>query len=329
VADEIPADFDLNLLRALDRLLVTRSVSVAARALGVGQPAMSKSLQRLREHLGDPLLCRVGHSLVLTPRGSALIDPVRAALQATGRALARPEAFDPATARSQLAVAMPEHVHTTLGLPLLVRLRSAAPGLDLRLRPLHPGSRAELVRGELQLAVLPDFRDIPGLPRVDVSQFVLRPLYRDRYSVASRPVNARGGRKRRRWTLDSYAAAQHVLCTSVGESDTGFVDTVLARHGRTRRVAVTVPGFLQAVRIAATTDLIATLPERFLRAAGFPLDVEPPPCALPELPLQLVWHPRDSGEERLRWLREQITACVASGGGHSPAAAPTGPSRSG
>ena len=54
------ANFDLNLLKTLDAVLETRSVTRAAQKLGLSQPATSHALQRLRDALGDPLLVRVG-----------------------------------------------------------------------------------------------------------------------------------------------------------------------------------------------------------------------------------------------------------------------------
>nr|MDQ3034011.1 LysR family transcriptional regulator [Myxococcota bacterium] len=52
------AAVDLNLLVALDALLEERSVTRAARRLGLSQPAASHALARLRELAGDPLLVR-------------------------------------------------------------------------------------------------------------------------------------------------------------------------------------------------------------------------------------------------------------------------------
>jgi DNA-binding transcriptional LysR family regulator len=54
------ASLDLNLLVALDALLLEASVSRAAMRIGLSQPAASHALQRLRDMLGDPLLVRVG-----------------------------------------------------------------------------------------------------------------------------------------------------------------------------------------------------------------------------------------------------------------------------
>ncbi len=54
------AMLDLNLLVALDALLLEANVSRAAMRIGLSQPATSHALQRLREVLGDPLLVRGG-----------------------------------------------------------------------------------------------------------------------------------------------------------------------------------------------------------------------------------------------------------------------------
>lgn len=73
---------DLNLLVALDALLIERNVTRAAARLSVGQPAMSASLARLRRHFDDPLLARNGRGYVLTTLAESLVDPVRAAVAA-------------------------------------------------------------------------------------------------------------------------------------------------------------------------------------------------------------------------------------------------------
>jgi DNA-binding transcriptional LysR family regulator len=87
---------DLNLLKTFDALFVTRSASRAAEALGVGQPAVSHALGRLRNAIGDPLFIRTAGRMEPTARAQRLAEPVREALMAAGRALAIEESFDPA-----------------------------------------------------------------------------------------------------------------------------------------------------------------------------------------------------------------------------------------
>ena len=90
------AALDLNLLVALDALLLETNVSRAAMRIGLSQPAASHALQRLREMLGDPLLVRVGARMELTPRAQGLRGPLAQALDQV-RALFIPDNFDAAT----------------------------------------------------------------------------------------------------------------------------------------------------------------------------------------------------------------------------------------
>ncbi|RRQ75808.1 LysR family transcriptional regulator, partial [Streptomyces griseofuscus] len=63
---------DLNLLFTLNALLSEGSVAAAARRLQLSPSAMSRSLARLRQVTGDPLLVRAGRGLVPTPRALEL-----------------------------------------------------------------------------------------------------------------------------------------------------------------------------------------------------------------------------------------------------------------
>ncbi|CCJ73546.1 Transcriptional regulator, LysR family [Cronobacter condimenti 1330] len=73
-------DPDLNLLFALDVLLTEQSVAAAARRLGLSASAMSRTLSRLRDATGDPLLVRAGRQMVLTPYADAIRERTRQAV---------------------------------------------------------------------------------------------------------------------------------------------------------------------------------------------------------------------------------------------------------
>src|SRR6185437_11939892 len=70
------AELDLQHLRVLDVLLRERSLTRAAKFLDVSQPALSKTLARLRRYFDDPLFVRVSHSMEPTPKALALTQPV-------------------------------------------------------------------------------------------------------------------------------------------------------------------------------------------------------------------------------------------------------------
>src|ERR1700761_8864746 len=76
------SSLDLNLLTALDILLSEGSVGGAARRLNLSASAMSRTLARIREAAGGPLLVRAGRSLVPTPRAEELRKRVREVVEA-------------------------------------------------------------------------------------------------------------------------------------------------------------------------------------------------------------------------------------------------------
>jgi len=71
---------DLQHLRVLDVLLREHSLTRAARTLDVTQPALSKTLARLRRYFDDPLFVRVALRMEPTPKALQLQAPVRAIL---------------------------------------------------------------------------------------------------------------------------------------------------------------------------------------------------------------------------------------------------------
>lgn len=105
---ETPTD----LLPALVALLQTASVTGAAKRLGVGQPAMSRTLEKLREVTGDPLLVRQGRTMVRTRRAEQLLPEAETILAAARRVLAPEEAFDPATATGTVTLALGDDMHS-------------------------------------------------------------------------------------------------------------------------------------------------------------------------------------------------------------------------
>src|SRR6516165_9126679 len=111
---------DLNLLKAFDALERHRSVTKAGQALGLGQPAMSHALARLRELTMDELFVRGASGLQPTPRALQLIGPVRSALSQIEVALYGAQDFQPETAAQDFRVGMSDLVSAAM-LPKLAR----------------------------------------------------------------------------------------------------------------------------------------------------------------------------------------------------------------
>ncbi|HET9620724.1 MAG TPA: LysR family transcriptional regulator [Kofleriaceae bacterium] len=296
------AGIDLNLLTSLDALLDEHNVTRAAKRLGVSQPAVSHSLRRLRELLGDPLLVRApgGIGLVATPRAIELRPAVRAALDAAEAVLQAAPRFDPARAERRFVLAMADQAAYQLLPPVVATIAAGAPGITLDLRPPAGDLNVPLLDGEVDLAI-GVFDDAPTGLRTEA-------LWHDTMACVTR----RGGPGARTpLDLDHYLARPHLLVAPRGRPG-GFVDDLLAHDGLRRRIVVIVPHFLVAPAIIAGSDLIWTAPAGLARtlATHYPLAIRTPPLAIPGFTLALRWHVRLDRDPGLAWLREQLRAAA-------------------
>ena len=129
---------DLNLLVTLDVLLAEHNVTRAAEKLNMSQPSVSVQLQKLRDLFGDPLLLPGPRGMRPTARAETLREPLRDALDAIERAVLTATPFDPATATNTWRVAATDYGESTIVLPALNTLRSAAPETRLAVVELVP-----------------------------------------------------------------------------------------------------------------------------------------------------------------------------------------------
>lgn len=117
----------------------------------------------------------------------------------------------------------------------------------------------------------------------------------------------------KRLTLDSFLSLGQVSITPGGQPGTP-VDETLARLGRRRRVAVSVPSFLMAPILVASSDLIGVYPTRLARqaVAWLPLTIYPAPFRLEGFSLHLAYHPRHRHDPGHQWFRELVVRVAAS-----------------
>ena len=298
---------DLNLLVVLNALLDERSVSRAATRLGMSQPAASRALARLRAQFSDRLLVDGPGGYLLTARAEGMWPLLRQTLAGVGEVLDG-RGFDPAQATGPVRLLMLDLEAAVVAPRLIASLAEQAPGVDLEVVP--PGPRlTEALEADSADALIGVIGDAPAGIRK-------RKLYQDDFVTLMRVEHPAAGTK---LTLDRFLELDHLVVSITGTCR-AWVDEMLARRGKQRRVKVRVPSFLAAVEIAARSDLIMTLPSSLARTAA---DMRrfvmvPPPIALGGVPMSLVWHARHQDSPRHVWLRRTIVAAVADTGS-SPA----------
>jgi DNA-binding transcriptional LysR family regulator len=126
--------------------------------------------------------------------------------------------------------------------------------------------------------------------------------------MAQRKRHPRGDK---RPTLKEYARLEHVIVSGDGGGFRGFIDDLLAEKGLQRRVAVSVQYYSIVPLILESTDLVCTLPARFLSRFADRLAVFPLPFDGGRFTLHATWHARFDGDGAHGWLRRELAACAS------------------
>ena len=293
-------DVDLNLLTALDALLAKGSVAKAARRLGLSDSAMSRTLSRLREATGDPLLVRAGRTMVPTPRADELRERARDLAQ-EAKAVLRPApaALDLATLERTFTIRAADGLVEVLAIRLIAAMADTAPGVCLRFAPKPNKEIGPLREGLIDL-------EIGVAPSDAAPELRIQALYSDRFVGvvrADHPLFAAP------ITPQSYAACSHVVVTRRGQAR-GLVDDGLAALGLERKIVAVVTSFPAALAIAKGSDLLALVPSWLTRDMPADLVSFPLPVATSEITVSQLWHPRLDADPAHRWLRGLVlSAC--------------------
>jgi DNA-binding transcriptional LysR family regulator len=290
---------DLNLLVTLDVLLAELNVTRAAERLNFSQPSVSVHLAKLRDVLGDPLLLPGPRGMRATARAEALREPLRQALEALEQAVAPARPFDPAQATQTWRIAATDYAESTIVLPALQGLRTAAPGTRLAVvEAVPPRIAKQAEQGEIDLGFHTSEDAPAGLRR--------RVLFAERYVLAGRADHPR---LKRRPTLAQFSKLEHVIVSPDGGGFAGVTDQVLARAGLTRRVVLSVPHFLFMISALANSDLVAMVPARLVRDNAA-LRVVESPVEVPGYEMAMLWHERSHRDPAHKWLRAHIAGSV-------------------
>jgi len=298
-------NIDLNLLVLFNQLMIDRRVSKVAEEFGLTQPGVSNALAKLRRILGDELFLRTPSGMVPTPLAEQLAEPVAYALAMIHSSLNQQTHFDPATVRRQMTIGMSD-IGEIVFLPSLVkRLSHDAPGVSLSaVRNAAVNLRDEMESGKVDLAI--------GLLPQLKSGFFQRRLFNQRYVCLFR----RGHRlDKPNLSLSGFTGAEHLVIIAAGTGH-GKVDELITRAGINRTVRLNVPHFVGVGHILASSDLVATVPERLARhlAEPFGLVYRSHPVQLPPVAINAFWHAKMHRAPANQWLRGVVFDLFADQG---------------
>lgn len=302
---------DLNLLVALQVLLEERNVTRAAERLFITQPAMSKTLNRLRELFDDQLFTRSGRMLVPTPRAEQLAVSLPAIL-GNIQGLINQNKFDPSSYEGNIKILVAEFVAHRLVPRLTQLLAEECPRLTLLTTSEADDLWKELSDGSLDFSIAVargEPRDIISTPL-----FTIQPMV---WMRAGHPLASR--EKVRLDELLEYPFIQYFLFLSgqvSANTETRF-DKTLANKGLSRTRVLVTNQFMTAMEALSLTDtvMLAALDEDIdSKIKGCSIVQKPYPEELQfskSVSVVLQEHVRTAQSQMHKWIRGKIRGIVA------------------
>lgn len=297
-------NLDLDQLLVFDAVLTHRSVSAAARRLGLPQPTVSRWLGQLRVFFDDPLFVRTRRGMEPTPVALAAAAAVQEIVRLYRAQLLHGGRFDPASSTRNFAIAASDFGHL-LVLPALERQTADAPTVRFTAVPLDRRPLIEaLESGEVDIAV-------GGFPALYAGVRERR-LFREHYVCLVRkghPICRNGAIDRA-----AFEQARHVVVSARALGHVHQeVEKRLLEIVPPERVRIVSQSFLLSALFVEQTDLVLTVPFGVARLLGSRSGVETvvPPVKLPEFDVKQYWHERFHNDPGNVWLRQMIARALA------------------
>ncbi|WP_411852113.1 LysR family transcriptional regulator [Stenotrophomonas sp. LGBM10] len=298
---------DLNLLLALDVLIEEGSVVGAARRMNLSAPAMSRTLGRIRDAVGDPVLVRAGRGLAPTPRALELREQVRGVIEQAHLVFNAGREVDMLTLERTFSIRANDVFVGTYGGRMRELFKREAPCAVLRFVPEGDGDDDAMEQGRIDLTI-----SAAGKFGNDTK---VQNLFSTSFFGAAREDHPLFDGD---ITVERFAAYDHIAVSRRGRPR-GPIDDELAAVGLRRRVALIMPTFHSAIFAAADSDLLmAQMPSVMLgrlERLGVPLRLFELPIPVRTAVIVQAWHPRLDSDLAHRWLRRSIKAmCDAASG---------------
>jgi DNA-binding transcriptional LysR family regulator len=296
---------DLNLLVALQVLLEEQSVTLAAERLFITQPAMSRTLLRLRTLFDDPLFIRQGRGLLFTVRAEELRKALPLVLSGIG-ALVEKNQFDPKNFKGDVTVLMPEFIAAQLTSTLTKRLMAEAPHLSLVVTSEvdHLKKQYDETMVDFTIEVSGEYSDEYDVTKI--GNFMPAIWMREKHPLSKiKKLSLRD--------MLEYPFVQYYLLLSAPLSANvkNRFDKELEKRGLKRHKILVTKQLMTAIDTLWNTDalMIATMHALPVGTAGYNIVRRPYPDDLDfddKIPLVLVQHKRSRQSPMHQWFKNIV-----------------------
>ncbi|MEJ6116662.1 LysR family transcriptional regulator [Aliivibrio salmonicida] len=292
---------DLNLLVVFRTLMETKSVSLAADRLFVGQSAMSHSLSRLRELLNDPLFERQGHKMIPTAKAIQLYPMIDKVLQTITGDILKTDTFEASEFSGTFKIGMTDYAELLFAADIFDAIHQLAPKAQLCFTTVDKANYQDKFDSEpLDLVI--------GSMKPEQKDLQYQKLYTEKHVCM---WDGNRHQFKTPITLDDYLSLPHALVSPDGSLKTG-VDKQLSALGAERAVSVASKHFLTIRHLMKKRNLICVVPELMAQLDLFSEQLvhSEPPIEVGEFDIQLIWQTRNKENKRYQWLKELLIQTI-------------------
>jgi DNA-binding transcriptional LysR family regulator len=286
---------DLNLLVTFEVLMHEGNVTRAAERLGRTQSAVSHSLGRLRQQLGDPLLVKAGGRMSPTPFALKLVEDIRPILRSIQRVVAPPQPFEPRTSKRIFRIAFPAASSDFMA-NVIARVQSEAPGVGVDWITADAEAFAGVAAGLIDIAEIGGDAALPD----GVQSLEGRPFRWLTFARKDHPA-------RKNWGIEAWRKWPHIKL-KVTDRVHNPVEEASQKTAGDRTIGAWVPHASSVAPLLLRTDLLATFPPILISEGLTTLGLcaLEPPIPIPDMRMRFFWSFRLVNDPGSKWFRELV-----------------------
>ena len=292
---------NVNQLISLQYLLEEKHVSRAAKRANVSQPAMSKTLQSLRDITGNPLLYREGNDMKITPYAKSILKKLTPALSQLDEVLSL-DIFDESISTEEFTIAASDYFSSYALPEMLMDLSFIAPNIKYEILSLNKSNYKALESGNIDIAAT-EFIDTPNLPdgveSVKIGEDGLVCIMNREHELANKEMS-----------IEDYKRFPHISVSDINS----LVGQCLFNIDYLKMVKLTVPYYSTAVKLAQKSNYLFTVPLHIAARMSkyFKVKFKSIPSTSLKINYFLLWPKLKNHEESHQWLRTKLLKMMES-----------------
>lgn len=305
MAKDLFSTLDLNLLRTFIILHQERNMRRAAERLFVSQPAVSKALQRLRDHFEDELFVKTHHGLRATEYANDLAESLAPLLDDISITINGSRAFNPLEMNGTVKIALAPFILSSYASEIFQAIRQAAPHVQIHLLNWSRSTMEEIIKDEVVLGVNYEINHAP-------KELLTKMIVKDEFCAYVRKDHPLQGHRLQISDCNDLEFA--TVIAADWNSNISFSEKIMKIKGVEPKIAFRSELPSAIIDVVANSDMVFPASKTVnvdklykLRRLDIELDgmvIEP--C------LHAYFHHKNRRNETVHWLRNIVTEVIIS-----------------